>query len=60
MAKQNKQDDSIQLIAQNKRARHDYANWYIGGHSLGGACFQRVKTRSFGFSLLCNPAIIEA
>ena len=38
MAKQNKQDDSIQLIAQNKRARHDYAieDTYEAGLVLTG------------------------
>ena len=56
MAKQNKQDDSIQLIAQNKRARHDYAieDTYEAGLVLTGT---EVKSLREGRASLAESFI---
>ena len=56
MAKQNKQDDSIQLIAQNKRARHDYEieDRYEAGIALTGT---EVKSLREGRASLAEAFI---
>jgi len=56
VAKQNKQDDSIQLIAQNKRARHDYAieDTYEAGLVLTGT---EVKSLREGRASLAESFI---
>jgi SsrA-binding protein len=57
VAKQNKQDDSIQLIAQNKRARHDYAieDTYEAGLVLTGT---EVKSLREGRASLAESFIV--